>query len=230
MLYRPVVSQLSWPLVILWFWSGPARPSFCGPKKRSNKKFFQFSSFIYSSHFWFSPHSYHILMYNSSIHQYIDHFFPFFFLSKVVVESAAMYHGFACHVETNPQHPSITSIGCHLNWMSLLLLLSREFFPSLIFLRLQTFFDISHKCTCWWCWCEESKLYKSDKTCQHSNVVTRNYWVATAICYHRKYHLSQKQGFRPRKIKAKGRESEIFEEFQWMHISFPAFQFHHPPE
>ena len=117
-----------------------------------------------------------------------------------------MYHGFACHVETNPQHPSITSIGCHLNWMSLLLLLSREFFPSLIFLRLQTFFDISHKCTCWWCWCEESKLYKSDKTCQHSNVVTRNYWVATAICYHRKYHLSQKQGFRPRKIKAKGRE------------------------
>ena len=186
MLYRPVVSQLSWPLVILWFWSGPARPSFSGPKKRSNKKFFQFSSLIYSSHFWFSPHSYHILMYNSSIHQYIDQFFSlFFFWSK-----SSRWK--CCHVpwicvsrgKPPPTPPSITSIGCHLNWMSLLLvllLLSREFFPFLIFLRLQTFFDISHKCTCWWCWCEESKLYKSDKTCQHSNVVTRNYWVATAI-------------------------------------------------
>ena len=40
MLYRPVVSQLSWPLVILWFWSGPALPSFCGPKNEAKKKSF----------------------------------------------------------------------------------------------------------------------------------------------------------------------------------------------
>ena len=63
MLYKPAVSQLSWPLVILWFWSGPAPASFCvGPKEASSEqqKNFSLSSVLHSSHYHdscFSPRS-----------------------------------------------------------------------------------------------------------------------------------------------------------------------------
>ena len=90
MLYRPVVSQLSWPLVILWFWSGPALPSFCGPKNEAKKNhFLQFSSFIYSSQDLFFP-SFLSYSYVLFVNTPIDQFFPFFCLK--------VHSRWKCHV------------------------------------------------------------------------------------------------------------------------------------
>ena len=121
MLYKPAVSQLSWPLVILWFWSGPAPASFCvGPKEASSEQQKTSACLQFYTHhiimipvFPLVPWYVLPLFVNTQDHQFFPFFSWLFSKSSRHLEDlrAVLHDG-----ENTPQkHPSITSIGCHLS-------------------------------------------------------------------------------------------------------------------